>query len=53
MQPVREVSGCFGSNDLLFLKIHITVGEGSVFGVVGMKSGRYYQTFRKETAFEM
>jgi hypothetical protein len=49
MQPVREVSGYFGSNNLLFLKIHIKVGGGAVFGVVGMKSGRYYQTFRKET----
>jgi hypothetical protein len=42
MQPAHEVSGCFGSSNLLFLKIHITVGGGAVFGVVGMKSGRYY-----------
>jgi len=47
MQPVREVSACFGSNNLNFLKIHITVGGSAVFSVEWMKSGKYYSTFRK------
>lgn len=47
MQPVRGVSSCFGSNNLHFLKIHMTVGGSAVFGVEWMESGKYYQTFRK------
>jgi hypothetical protein len=47
MRPVREVSGCFGSNDFHFLKIHMTVGGSAVFGVDWLKSGRYYAIFSK------
>jgi len=47
MHPVRGVSGCFGSNNFHFLKIHVTVGGGAVFGVQWLKSGRYYPIFRK------
>jgi hypothetical protein len=47
MQPVREVSCCFGSNNLHFLNIHITVGGSAVFGVEWMESGGYYPAFRK------
>jgi len=43
MQPVRGVSGCFGSNNH-FLKILMTVGGSAVFDFEWMKSGRYYPT---------
>ena len=47
MQLLREISGCFGSNNLHFLKINITVGGSAIFSVGSMKSGIYYPTFRK------
>jgi hypothetical protein len=33
MQSVREVSGCFGSKNIHFLKIYITVRGSAVYGV--------------------